>query len=151
MKWFKLSLILFSCSFCIGLAFTGPFFGIRYTISPSLPYKVFISRPIRHIKRNQYVSFNHLQAEILLAKQVIGVAGDEITICNNRFYVNAQDYGLILERSTCGIPVHPITQMRIPDDCVFVYAPHEESFDSRYQEFGLIPIKQLKETLWPLF
>lgn len=147
MKWFTFSII----SLCIPLAFIGPLFGIRYTTSPSLPYKLFISRPVKHVNRNQYVAFEHPKTETLLAKQIIGVAGDEIAICDNRFYINAQDYGPILEKSTSGITLHPIAQAQIPDGYVFVYAPHEESFDSRYQEFGLVKMEQIQETLWPLF
>jgi len=151
MKILKVSLLFF-VTFLFGSFVTLPVvFGIRYTISSSLPYKIFISRPCTQAEKNRYVSLEHPGSDVLLAKQIIGVAGDCISIYQNHFYINDQDYGLIRMQSKSGNQMHPITQQKIPDGYVFVYAPHEESFDSRYEEFGLVKIEQIKETLWPLF
>ena len=103
-----------------------------------------------HIK-NQYISFEHPQLNILLAKQVIGIAGDCISIKDNHICINDQVYGDILERSKSGLDLHPIAEGIIPEGYLFVYAPHPDSFDSRYQEFGLVNQEHLKESLCPLF
>lgn len=142
--------VLLTCCLIGSLLTIDPVFGIRFTVSPSLPYKVFISRSCTHIVKNQYVSFEHPQSNILLAKQVIGIAGDRISIQENQICINNQVYGNILERSKSGQHLHPIAEGIIPEGYLFVYAPHPDSFDSRYQEFGLVNQKHFKESLWPL-
>ena len=152
MKIFKLISII-STLFCllICLFVIDPFFGVRYTVSESLPYKFFISRPCSHVVKNQYVAFEHPKSPVLVAKQVIGMAGDYISMQGDHLCINEQDYGHILEISQSGMHLHPTAEGQIPEGYVFVYGPHPESFDSRYQEFGLVKTEQLKETLWPLF
>ncbi len=151
MKKVKIGIFLFvMCSFAY-LACCEPLFGIRYTVSPSLPYKVFISRPFKKLARDQYVSFLHPKSEVALAKQVVGLAGDHIAVVDASIRINGQDYGSIVAISKNGMPLSPIDDQEIPEGYVFVYAPHQESFDSRYQEFGLVAVDQLKESLWPLF
>jgi conjugal transfer pilin signal peptidase TrbI len=147
----KFRILTFVLAFVLMSSLATPLFGVRYTVSPSLPYKLFISRPSTQIHKNQYVTFEHPQSAILVAKQVIGVAGDHIAIHDQHLYVNEQDYGLILETSKSGLKLHPISDGEIPEGYLFAYAPHQESFDSRYQEFGLISTEQVREVLWPLF
>lgn len=151
MKIFKPLLI--ALTFCLlgTLIPITPIVGVRFTISPSLPYKFFISRPFTHPVKYQYVSLTHPKSDILLAKQIIGVPGDYISVKNDNLCINELAYGLILKTSKSGTQYHPIAEGEIPEGCVFVYAPHSDSFDSRYQEFGLVQMELLKETLWPLF
>ena len=151
MKIFKLIVLISACFYLVSLVIMGQFFGVRYTVSESLPYKFFISRPCSHIVKNQYVAFEHPKSAVLVAKQVIGIAGDYISMQGGHLCINEQDYGHVLEISPSGMHLHPIAERRIPEGYVFVYAPNPESFDSRYQEFGLVKTEQLKETLWPIF
>ncbi len=128
-----------------------PLFGIRFNVSPSLPNKLFISTPCHSPQRNQYVSIDHPPGKMPLAKKIIGIPGDTICVQNQHIYVNDQDYGLVLERSKSGMVLTPISVKEVPEGHIFAYAPHAESFDSRYQEFGLVKIEQIKEQLCPIF
>jgi conjugal transfer pilin signal peptidase TrbI len=151
MKNFKLLLaLLLVCLLC--LSFTiKPIFGIRYTVTPSLPYKLFISRPISSIKKSQYVTLAHPKSKILVAKQIVGLPGDEVIVRDHNLYLNDKQLGFILDHSKSGKKFNPIQEGKIPEGFVFLYAPHVDSFDSRYQEFGLVPVERLEEVLWPLF
>lgn len=128
-----------------------PLIGIRQNVSDSLPYSFFLSTRIGIIKSQMFVSFEHPKSAIPLAKQIIGLPGDFVTIKNKTLYINERCYGLIQERTSAGDPIHPIPEGKIPEGYLFVYASHPKSFDSRYEEFGLVAISALMEALWPLF
>ncbi len=125
--------------------------GIRINRSKSLPHTLFLSRSLKFPKRNQYVSLSHPISQKRLAKQIIGMPGDRIKLKNNQFFINDHFCGSICHTTSKGESLSPIETREIPEEYVFVYAPHSESFDSRYQQFGLIHINQLKEVLWPIF
>jgi conjugal transfer pilin signal peptidase TrbI len=128
-----------------------PLFGIRQNLSDSLPFSFFISTKIQEIKPKMFVSFDHPESPIPLAKQIIGLPGDRIFIKNHTLYINDVDYGPIQEKTRSGLSIHPIEEGEIPEGYLFVYATHPYSFDSRYREFGLVQISNVKERLWPLF
>lgn len=121
-----------------------PFFGICINKTDSLPYKVFISRPLETLRKFSFVSLHHNATPNLLVKQVVGLAGDEIKYEGNHLFVNEYDCGTAHKLT-------PIQTGKIPEGYVFLHATHKDSFDSRYQEFGLIPMTQLEEELWPIF
>lgn len=98
-----------------------------------------------------YVSFEHPDSKIPLAKQVKGLPGDHIVIVGDQLFLNDEHLGKILEKSRSGHAMTPIEEGRIPEGFLFLQASHKESFDSRYAEFGLIPVSSIKERLWPIF
>ena len=128
-----------------------PWFGIRRNVSDSLPFSFFLSTKLRGIQPHMYVALEHPKSSLLIAKQVIGLPGDLMTIQNRTLLINGVNYGGIQEKTRSGCPIDPIYEGVIPEGYVFVYASHPDSYDSRYAEFGLVAISQLKETLWPLF
>lgn len=86
-----------------------------------------------------------------LVKRIIGVEGDTINIDNlGNVYVNQQLVGKPQTHASDGIVLNPIKECVIPKGYVFLYAPHPKSFDSRYQEVGLVPVNQLQGRLIPL-
>jgi conjugal transfer pilin signal peptidase TrbI len=125
--------------------------GIRKNVSESLPFSYFLSTKLGEIKREMYVALEHPKSSFLLAKQVIGLPGDEITIRNQILYINDIACGVIQKKNRSNQPIDPIQEGKIPDGYLFVYALHPDSYDSRYADFGLVAISQLKEKLWPLF
>ena len=56
----------------------------------------------------------------------------------------------LLEKTKEGKPLTPISARRIPIGYVFVAGDHPRSFDSRYEEFGLVPIEKIwgKAVYW---
>jgi conjugal transfer pilin signal peptidase TrbI len=103
-------------------------------------------------KRGDMVSFDHPMFPAPIAKVVVGVAGDIVTIINGRVLVNGVDRGIVLDKSPrSGKPLTSIQPCVIPEGYVYVWAPHSESFDSRYQDMGLIHVSRIKERLWRVF
>lgn len=126
-------------------------FGIRRNISDSLPFSFFLCTKLTEIQSQMYVALENPKSSCMIAKQVIGLPGDCITIRNRVLYINDVKYGIIRETTRSGSPIDSIQEGVIPEGYVFVYASHLDSYDSRYAEFGLVALSQLKEKLWPLF
>ena len=126
---------------------------IRWNVSNSLPGRMFIGTTWGFTpKRGDMVSFDHPMFGAPIAKIVVGVAGDEVYTLSNHIIVNGVDRGIVLDKSPrSGKPLTPIERGLIPDGYVYVWAPHPESFDSRYQDIGLIHISRMKERLWCVF
>ncbi len=95
--------------------------------------------------------FDHPLSPIPLAKRVIGLEGDQIAISEMELYINGESFGKILPKCSLGKELNPLSEGYIPQGYFFAYADHPQSFDSRYAEFGLIPIDQIQELLWPIF
>ena len=73
-----------------------------------------------------------------LVKYVAGKAGDQIHVRDRKVFVNGRFVGEAKANN-----LTPIDDMTIPNGFVFVMGTHENSFDSRYKEFGLIKEKDL--------
>ncbi|MBB63444.1 MAG: hypothetical protein CMO81_00080 [Waddliaceae bacterium] len=127
-------------------------YGLRINRTDSLPQTVFISYPLgKEIQKGDYVTYSHEYSLVPLAKVVVGVAGDTIDVSHDSIFISGKKYGKVQPRTLdCGINLHPIKKQKIPEGYVFLHAPHADSFDSRYQEFGLIRIEDLEESLWPV-
>jgi conjugal transfer pilin signal peptidase TrbI len=126
---------------------------IRWNLSHSLPGRMFIGTTWDFTpKRGDIVSFDHPMFPAPIAKVVVGVAGDSVDILRGHAIVNGSDLGIILDKSPrSGKPLRSIQPCVIPEGYVYVWAPHPESFDSRYQDIGLIHISRIKELLWCVF
>lgn len=82
-----------------------------------------------------------IQMTIPMIKQVKGVPGSRLyQDAQNKLWVDDFCVGTIRKTTSTGKPLSPITASVVPEGYVFVYASHDRSFDSRYQEMGLVPI-----------
>lgn len=126
---------------------------IRWNVSNSLPGRMYIGTTWTFTpKRGDIVSFDHPLFAAPIAKCVVGMAGDRVEIVNGHVFVSGVDRGRALDKSPrSGKPLTPIQPCMIPEGYVYVWAPHSESFDSRYQDMGLIHISRVKERLWHVF
>jgi conjugal transfer pilin signal peptidase TrbI len=135
---------------------------INYT--PSLPYKAFICSKALTPQYGNFVSIDnhptHFFKGIHYIKRLIGFPGDHIHIHNDHVYVEkARTYPLIdtyhigpLSQITQeGKKLHPLERKIIPKNYVFVSADHPRSFDSRYQEFGLVKAECIVGKCFGLF
>ena len=128
-------------------------YGVMVNQSESLPYWLFFRKKaqLEMIEHGILVSFWHPVSKELVAKEVVGLPGDEIRIQNDRVYVNEMDIGVLQKATSTGIPLKPIEDEMIKEGYVFVRGRHERSFDSRYAEFGLVPIDSIQDMLKVIF
>ncbi len=81
--------------------------------------------------------------EVNFIKLVGGLAGEEITTNDREVYVEERLIGTAKMHSLKGAPLTIINQGLIPEHKFFAYTPHKDSFDSRYQDLGLIDEKDI--------
>lgn len=81
-------------------------------------------------------------------KKLMGLSGDRMEIKDQHMYVNGIDVGFVRTHTKDGRKLTPIQASRIPQGYVFVMATHPYSFDSRYQEFGLIKLENVQGKAW---
>lgn len=121
--------------------------------SDSLPYTLFVSLTGKKesLQKKTIVGFLHPMSKDKIAKEVVGLPGDEIAIKEDLLYLNGRVVANIQQETSKGVKLTPIAQGVIEEGYIFVLGKHELSFDSRYAEFGLVEINSICETLWPIF
>lgn len=87
------------------------------------------------------------QCNVKFCKIVAGLPGDELIIDQEYLSINGTRITTLpsqtkLEYTTSGI---------IPEGHFFALGTAENSFDSRYSTFGLVPFTSIESVLWPLF
>ena len=138
------------------LFFAQPLIGVfAKNQSESLPHKLyFVSKYKGNIKIGDLVAFKIKRGQeyhsALIIKKVGGIGGDEIQIstcfnkeCPTIYIVGKTNVGKIRKTRRDGSPLTPISEGTIPPNKYFVYTEHPLSFDSRYQEIGLIDISEI--------
>ena len=143
-----------SCGF--GVAFLFIIFvsnNLKFLISEtdSLSYHYFLHFP--KIKPGLYdytaIESDWYQGKII--KQIVGRSGDEIwQDKNGHIFVNQLNIGNALKISSDGKALTPIKSQTIPQGYVFLCSDHARSFDSRYEELGLVPLSSLEGLVVPL-
>jgi conjugal transfer pilin signal peptidase TrbI len=102
-------------------------------------------------QKGDFTLVDHANGKRLI-KKIIGRSGDKISYdANQNLLVGNFKVGKILDKDSKNQPLHSISACNIPQNYVFLYAPHPQSFDSRYQEVGLIHQDNLKGKLIAIF
>ena len=122
---------------------------VHFIKSPtdSLPEHYFIQFPkITPKKGDLTVVYNGFyQGKII--KKIIGIAGDKITRdAHGNIFINQQPIGKACEYTDLkrGLTLTAIKPQTIPEGRVFLHSSHPRSFDSRYQEVGLVSVDDLE-------
>lgn len=139
--------------FCITM-FNFPKVGVVMDKTGSLPYKFYISYSGQfHLKKGDIVLLRNPNISVPLIKKIAGFAGERVELNeNNEISVGKLRIGKVLTRTLLdGTQIRPLQEKTIPEGFVFVFGTHPESFDSRYNEFGLIPQENIRQLLWPVF
>lgn len=80
-----------------------------------------------------------------LIKKILGHAGDRIsTDAMGNLWVGQKLVGKVYPQTGEGKKLTRVKDQVIPEGQVFLYSPHPKSFDSRYQEVGLVPVAALE-------
>lgn len=119
----------------------------------SLPYTFFLycsKVNLPPLKKGDFILLQHHLSTMPIIKKVLGVEGDLIS--KTKKSVRVGDSVLPLqEKDSKGHAIVVIQSNRVKDNCVFVSGSHPQSFDSRYETFGLVDIAHVKGVVWPLF
>jgi len=134
----------------------GSWLGINigHNVGNSVPYKWFITlKQFGALERGQYVIF---QQRVdgnwgLLVKQIIGMPGDQIIVKPEGYWVGATYVGTAKKFSRRGKPLLWVAPKIIPDHQYFVAGSNPDSFDSRYEEIGLIKKERILSRAFPLW
>jgi len=128
-------------------------FEIVINYSESLSYKfVVIDKAKKPINKGQIAVFYVFDNKQLGVKKIKfikilgGSAGSSILVNDNKIFIDNNFIGIIKEYSKNNQKLNSISSQIIPAQKYFFYSPHPDSFDSRYQEIGLIDEKNIVGT-----
>ena len=120
-----------------------------YLTSESIPYKYCVQFYNLKPEKGDLCVFDYYphgkskirkDSRFTFIKYIAGIEGDYVKREGNKIYVNEK----LIGEAKKDTGLHPIDSKKIPEGYVFVKGTHEDSLDSRYQEFGLIKEDQLK-------
>jgi conjugal transfer pilin signal peptidase TrbI len=122
---------------------------LLYSSTDSLPYRTYLRLKQMGAKKGDYTSFASPWYGGNVVKRIAGVEGDSITYDKEgNLWIGRQlKVGKPKEKAKDGRPLTPLPPGIIPKGMVFVMGEHERSFDSRYEELGLIPQAALQGRL----
>jgi conjugal transfer pilin signal peptidase TrbI len=142
----------------LALGIAASFFvSVSINVTESLPDHVYlVLKQSRALKRGDYVAFRHpgwgpYPPDAPFVKVVRGVPGDVVDSRDRDFYVNGTFVGRAKEKSRSGFPLAAGPTGVIPPGHYFVFTPHPDSFDSRYEATGLISERRITGRAIALF
>ena len=134
---------------------------LLFNLTPSLPYRMAVLQHGPHaLRRGDFIVFSFAgEAQLRYPglrgqpffKIVRGVPGDAVTVAGRQVAVNGQDVGVAKTQAYDHRPLTPITPTIIPSGHYYVQGTSSDSFDSRYQDSGLIRAEQVIGVAVPLF
>jgi conjugal transfer pilin signal peptidase TrbI len=136
-------------------------YGLAVNESDSLPGSLFLIK--KHSfpeEKGQYIAFKYIKHdegfapnEMPLLKIVTGIEGSVVEKIGNDFYVDGNHVGFAKLYTQKGLPINslPIEKMTIPANKYWATGTHVDSFDSRYNDIGLIDKAQVIGKAWLLF
>lgn len=142
------------CTILFIAAFGGLFFKVSINLSESLPYDYVLTLKFIEPKKGELVlfkapptAFPNLTHKPDFTKIVLGETGDVVAVQKRVVKIG----GLSLqakERAKSGRALEMISAGVIPQDKMFVFTPHIDSYDSRYAEVGLIDKELIIGRAW---
>lgn len=154
-KW-----LLLLAGFGFSFLFLQTQIAIGWNSSDSLDGRIYISKKGKIItpKYNARVKFTYHGRFlppglnfVSFRKKIVGLPGDEVQVdatrlvSIKRYNGTHQVIGVAKEFSMTGVPLIAITPGVIPVGYVAVAGDHKDSFDSRYEEIGLVGITELSD------
>lgn len=143
---------------CIGLfLMASERFHIAINRTHSLPYKLFVIDKKSHPEKlGQYVAFlTDKKAtggfELMFVKQIACLPGQDISVNGQSVYCDSTLIAQAKLTSLKGEPLKTIAQQTVAPNHYFVKGTHPDSYDSRYESFGLIAQERFVGQAYPLF
>lgn len=139
--------------FCLVLVGLGTCTQLLENVSESLDdVRYLLILKTTKIKRGDIVSMRghspQYVVEHIFTKRVVGLPGDWIIQNETHLTLKAQNGAFaitlpLLTQTKEGQPLTPLSLEVVPQGYLFVTGDHLRSFDSRYEEFGLVPMKKI--------
>jgi conjugative transfer signal peptidase TraF len=122
--------------------------------SDSLPYHVYLLLKNSSFQKGDFVGISKWHTKYTtnkhFTKRIIGVHGDVIKVTKNFIYINGKKLAYKTHTKNHEV-LTPIKPQVIPKGAYFVMALHQDSFDSRYEEFGLVRHEYIEGKAIPLW
>ncbi len=135
----------------IGVAILSQHMNVLISETDSLPHHFFLHLPQTKPGLNDYTVVESQWYQGKIIKRIVGIAGDLIKQGENgEIYINHRKVGTPKPTASDGTILNPIKPQIIPTGYVFLSGEHPKSFDSRYQELGLVPALSLQGLVIPL-
>lgn len=123
--------------------------------SASLPHKVYLLVKGNNWQSGDLVAIKDFVTKYSqnqhFTKKIVGVAGDVITVMGDYVLVNGTKCAKLKAKTLDHKKLTPIKAQTISPQYFFVVATHKDSFDSRYQEFGLVKGEYIEGKVYPLW
>jgi len=153
----KTKQILSGATLLLGvLLFALPFkSNILISKSDSLPHKIYFLVKGNNWKKGDLVAIKNFITQYTtnqhFTKKIVGIAGDVVTIEGKHILINGVKHAQLKEKTKNHKKLTPIVAQTIPQQYFFVIATHDDSFDSRYQEFGLVRENYIEGKVYPIW
>jgi conjugal transfer pilin signal peptidase TrbI len=129
--------------------------GLLINRSESLPHKLYFLVKGSCWQKNDLVAISGFDTRYSrnqhFTKRILGVPGDRISIRQNQICVNAGPCVFFKNKTKDERKLTIIEAQIIPERHYFVLADHKDSFDSRYQEFGLVKDVYIEGKAYPVW
>lgn len=116
---------------------------LAINLTPSMPYRYFLIVKGLPVKKGDIASIGGHKTKYLgdlrFLKRIDAVEGDSIQLKD------------VKRQTLTGKPLTPLKKEIVPKGFVFVQADHKDSFDSRYEEFGLVSVQHIRGRGFPLW
>lgn len=130
-------------------------YGYARNISSSLPHKNFFIVKNKNIKVGDYILFkapkNSAYDGMFLVKQVLGGNGDKVVVNERDVFINGKLAATAKTHTKAGQVLTVASDSEITKGSYFVANPHQDSYDSRYLDFGLIHEKDISGVAYALW
>jgi conjugal transfer pilin signal peptidase TrbI len=146
-----------SCLLLIPIAWiASQHFGIAINLTTSFPQKIWLIRLNAIPRLGDYLLFKPpLSANVpegtTVIKQVVGIPGDTVTRVEQDFFINGHYIAQAKRISKQGELLEPSSGGILKEGQYYVWSPHPDSFDSRYQKMGLVESHQLLGVAYALW
>ena len=134
---------------------------VLFNWTPSLPYRIaWLVHGPHPLRRGDFIVFSFdgeaqardpgLRGQPFF-KIVRGLPGDAVTVAGRHVAINGEEVGVAKLQAYDHSPLDPITPTVIPPGHYYVQGTSPDSFDSRYQDSGLVRAEQVVGVVVPLY
>jgi len=155
----------------IYMAASSKRFEIDWNLTESLPQKFFVVDNKKTPKKGDYAAFNYYTTAGLsqwdiergfldergrrftFIKKIVGAEGDVVSVKGREVFINNKLVGRAKTNATAdNRELYPIKELGvIPKGKYYFKAPHQDSYDSRYSEIGLVDKSEVRGKAYGFF